>query len=101
MKKGRLTRRDFAFGTASVALTGSVLSPRPQTTARAPESKPAILGGTPVRTRPFPSWPTLEPVDEEKVLNALREKKWCRLGANIVTEFEGKWAQSLGAKFGI
>jgi dTDP-4-amino-4,6-dideoxygalactose transaminase len=101
MKKGRLTRRDFAFGTASVALTGSVLSPRPQAAARAPESKPAILGGIPVRTRPFPSWPTLESVDEGRVLDALRQKKWCRLGANIVTEFEEKWAPSLGAKFGI
>ncbi|MFB3906582.1 MAG: DegT/DnrJ/EryC1/StrS family aminotransferase [Acidobacteriota bacterium] len=99
MKNGRLTRRDFAFGTASVALSGSVLSGR--RAVRGPESKPAILGGAPVRTRPFPSWPTLEPIDEEKVLDALRQKKWCRLGANIVTEFEGKWAESLGARFGI
>ncbi|RPJ59597.1 MAG: DegT/DnrJ/EryC1/StrS family aminotransferase [Acidobacteria bacterium] len=101
MRKGRLTRRDFAFGTASVALTGSVLSPRSHAALRAPEGKPAILGGSPVRTQPFPSWPTLDPIDEEKFLDSLRQKKWCRLGANIVTEFEGKWAQSLGAKFGI
>jgi perosamine synthetase len=100
MKERRLTRRDFAFGTASVALTGSVLSSA-KAALRAPDAKPAILGGAPVRTQPFPSWPTLAPIDEEKFLEALRQKKWCRLGATIVTEFEGKWAQSLGAKFGI
>lgn len=101
MKKGRLTRRDFALGTASVALTGSLLSPQSSAAVRAPQTKPAILGGTPVRTRPFPSWPTLDSTDEAKVVDALREKKWCRLGANIATEFEEKWAESLGARFGI
>ncbi|RPI21264.1 MAG: DegT/DnrJ/EryC1/StrS family aminotransferase [Acidobacteria bacterium] len=102
MKKGHLTRREFALGSASVALIGAVASPRSaKAAALGPDSKPAILGGPPVRTQPFPSWPTLESVDEGKVIDSLRQRKWCRLGANITTEFEGKWAQGLGAKFAI
>jgi len=61
-------------------------------------SKPAILGGTPVRSEPFPSWPVIDKIDEESFLDSLRKKEWCRLSGKITTSFEEKWASLLGAK---
>src|SRR5574340_357053 len=61
--------------------------------------KPAILGGTPVRTTPFPSWPVIGEVDEKNFLEALRKKEWSRLGARTATRFDEAWAQLLGAKY--
>jgi perosamine synthetase len=62
-------------------------------------SKPAILGGTPVRSEPFPAWPVIDKIDEDRFLDSLRKKEWCRLSGNITTSFEEKWASLLGAKY--
>ena len=58
---------------------------------------PAILGGQPVRTKPWPVWPMWNPAtDEEPVLKVLRSGVWSRAG--VVTEFENKWAETIGTK---
>ncbi len=58
---------------------------------------PAILGGTPVRTKGWPQWPIWNPdTDEKLVLEVLRSGVWSR--KKVVDEFEKKWAETVGAK---
>ena len=58
---------------------------------------PAILGGEPLRTRPWQQWPIWKPeTDEKRVLEVLRSGVWSRAG--VVTEFEEKWAKAMGAR---
>jgi perosamine synthetase len=103
MKSNPLTRREF-LATAAVAGTAAARADQPATldVASAARSeidvKPAILGGTPVRSEPFPSWPVIGEVDEQNFLTSLKKKEWCRLYGKTTTEFEEKWAQLLGAK---
>jgi len=57
----------------------------------------AILGGQPVRTKSFPTWPIWDKTtDEELVLSVLRSGIWSR--AKVVSEFEKKYAELMGAK---
>ncbi|MBI5381655.1 MAG: DegT/DnrJ/EryC1/StrS family aminotransferase, partial [Opitutae bacterium] len=64
-------------------------------------SKLSLLGGTPVRTRPFVSWPFFSEVDEQRVLKALRSGKWGKLHGPEVAEFEQRFAAMHGSKYGI
>jgi perosamine synthetase len=60
-------------------------------------AKPAILGGEPAHTGGWTKWPKWIPeTDEKKVLEVLRSGVWSRSG--LVSEFEEKWAQTIGAK---
>lgn len=63
--------------------------------AAANTDKPAILGGTPVRTKPFPSWPVLDREEEKAILAVLRSGRWNR--GSAVERFEGEYAKLLGA----
>jgi dTDP-4-amino-4,6-dideoxygalactose transaminase len=58
----------------------------------------AILGGKPVRRRGFSSWPIIGENDENAWMDALRKKRWCRLGGEYVDRFEATLAQVMGAK---
>ena len=75
-----VNRRDFmaASATAGVglALVGAVQA--------AP--KPALLGGTPVRTEGFQSWPVPTEEDEQAVLEVVRDARWYR--GQSVQQFE-------------
>ncbi len=86
-----LTRRKlFGAATAGVLLTR---------VARASTAgKPAVLGGTPVRTAPFPSWPVMAENDERAWMKVLRGGKWNRLDGDYARQFEETWAATLGAK---
>lgn len=61
----------------------------------------ALLGGTPVRTRPFPTWPVFDAADEARVLAALRTGKWGRLAGDQVETFEQRFAAMHGCRHGI
>src|SRR5512136_3018361 len=61
----------------------------------------AILGGTPLRTRPFTSWPIFGEAEEARLLGALRSGKWGKLQGPEVAEFERRFAAMHGAKHGI
>lgn len=63
---------------------------------RTSDARPAILGGEPVRRKPFPSWPQVNELDERNWLQALRECKWWRREGHFVDEFERAWASTLG-----
>lgn len=59
--------------------------------------KPALLGGTPIRTAAWPKWPQWDSgKDEELILKVLRSGVWSR--DKVVEEFETKWAETLGVK---
>lgn len=61
----------------------------------------ALLGGTPIRRRPFPSWPIFDTTDEARVIAALRSGKWGRLDGEEVSLFERNFAELHGCQYGI
>jgi len=85
-----LSRRALAGVGAAVALRRAGA----QTTA----DRPALLGGTPVRTERFPSWPRSMPEDEKDWLEVLRTGRWWRQEGHFVRDFERAWAERLGAR---
>lgn len=60
--------------------------------------KLALLGGTPVRKRPFTSWPIFGKPEEARLLKTLRSGKWGRLHGPEVAEFERRFAKMHGCK---
>lgn len=89
-----VTRRDFHKSmVGGAALAGLGAAP-----AIAIEETPALTGGKPVRTAPFPSWPRIGSNDEKNWSSVLREGKWCRLDGDRATDFEKAWAKTLGVE---
>lgn len=99
MDKGAISRRKF-LGAAGVGAMAVVYEGRTGMSANITKSvsKPAILGGKPVRTRSFQSWPIWDPGAEEHVLSILRSGNWFRGRGDTVTQFEKAYAALLGAK---
>jgi dTDP-4-amino-4,6-dideoxygalactose transaminase len=98
-----LTRRHF-LRSMSASAAGLGLATRTVSARVAPTSSPgeklAILGGRPVRTEPFPSWPVIKENDEKTWMEVLRRKNWCRASDGYyATRFEQTWAETLGAKY--
>jgi dTDP-4-amino-4,6-dideoxygalactose transaminase len=101
--KSNLTRRDF-LGSAVGVAAGLAAPGRtfPKATAKPPAGAGlAILGGRPVRTKPFPSWPVIEQNDKKGWMQVLMTGKWNRLDGHFAREFETTWARMLGAKYGL
>jgi dTDP-4-amino-4,6-dideoxygalactose transaminase len=61
----------------------------------------ALLGGSPLRTKPFPGWPVFGPEDEAAVLRALRSGKWGKLDGSEVAAFERDFAKFHNCEHGI
>lgn len=60
-------------------------------------SQPALLGGTPIRSKEWPGWPIWnKDTDEQLVVDDLRSGIWSR--GSLVNEFEAKWANATGTK---
>jgi hypothetical protein len=57
---------------------------------------PALLGGTPVRRKPFPSWPVADEREEDALVRVIRSRKWFR-GENVAA-FETAYASLTGAQ---
>lgn len=90
-------RRQF-LGTAAAAGAGlsAGLAPR---VAGAETAKPALLGGKPVRTEGFLSWPVVGENDEKGLLEVFRSRKWTRShGGQVAIRFEETYAKLTGAK---
>jgi perosamine synthetase len=95
----KTTRRSF-LGTTLVGAAGLGMSVREAaawTKASAPPL--ALLGGKPVRTEPFPSWPKIAANDEQSWNEVLTKGHWCRLEGNCAKQFEEAWASRLGAGY--
>src|SRR3954452_18611295 len=86
-----VNRRNFvgAVSAAAVLSTHSV---------SAATSEPAVLGGKPVRTEPFPSWPVADEHEENAMVEVVRSKKWGRGDGGRVNQFESSYASLTGAK---
>lgn len=94
------TRRQFM---ETLAAGGSLLAaPRPARarTRVAPgaAAQPAILGGAPVRTQPFPAWPVSDALEERAIADVVRSGKWGRGTGDQVGRFEAAYAALTGAK---
>ncbi len=104
MSKSSYDRRHF-LGTVSAAagVTGlGLLRPAmagPASPAFLVNAKPALLGGTPIRTERFPSWPRIEESDRKAWARVLDDGHWNR--GPRVDEFEKKWAEAMGARYAI
>jgi dTDP-4-amino-4,6-dideoxygalactose transaminase len=99
MDKNDLTRRQFmaAVSAGSLAAVASRAIPAYGNLSKK-ASKLAVLGGQPVRAKPWPAWPVWDESANEEILSVLRSGIWCRLGGSKVSEFEKKYAELMGAK---
>jgi len=98
-----MSRRGFL---GAVVAAGTVGAARPvqadlrraaQASSRAvPSSTPALLGGTPVRRTPFPSWPVADAREEDALVRVIRSGRWNR-GDNVAA-FESAYASLTGAR---
>jgi dTDP-4-amino-4,6-dideoxygalactose transaminase len=99
MNKNNLTRREFlattSKGTIAAVASGGIAA---YGNISKKAGKPAILGGKPVRTKPWPSWPIWDKTAEKSILSVLRSGKWYRGRGTKVSEFEKKYAELMGAK---
>ncbi len=66
-------------------------------TAGAGVNRPALLGGNPVRTAPFPEWPAHGPAEENALRKVLHSGKWFRGYGDAVDRFEHAYAKLNGA----
>ena len=100
MKNRSWSRRFFLGASAAFAgarLTGRAASAPLTKTTR--DDRLALLGGTPVRSRPFSSWPILEDGDRKIWKEVLETRRWNRRGGSYVERFEAAWRERLGAKY--
>lgn len=72
--------RRTLLGAPAAGLAGGLM--------KAAVEKPALLGGKPVRTERFPSWPVFDQTEEQALLAALRSGNWNRRGGKNVEHFE-------------
>lgn len=63
-------------------------------------SKLALLGGSPVRTKPFQRWPQSGPEEEAALIEVLRSGKWFENSGDKAKTFEKAFAEAQDAKFG-
>ena len=92
MKPRELTRRKLLAVASTGLAAGRIARPA------ALSDKPAILGGQPVRTAPFPAWPVIAGNEDRAWMDVLHSGKWNRLDGGYARRFEETWAATLGAK---
>lgn len=99
MEKRDFTRREFVK-TNTIAGIGAAVTAGLATSAVAScatdTGVPAILGGTKIHTGGWPGWPQWKPAYNESLLKVMQSGVWSR--ADVVTEFEKKWAATIGSK---
>ncbi len=61
----------------------------------------ALNGGSCVRTAEAATWPRATAEDEQAVLEALRDGRWSRINADRARDFERKFADFQGARYGV
>ncbi len=97
-----ISRRGFMTAAAGAAVAARAAGAAPRgvpTVLAAGADKPALLGGTPVRATPFPSWPVIDGREEKKLLDVLHSGKWFRLDGKTVDRFEEAYARLTGARY--
>src|SRR5690349_7971281 len=61
----------------------------------------AALGGTPIRAKPWPSWPVYDVAEEQALLRVLHSGKWGKLDGDEISRFEMRFADYVGARHAI
>jgi len=89
----QFSRRTF-LGAAAGAAGGTIFIG----TSSEASGKPALVGGTPVRTTAFDAWPKFGPPEEKGLMEVLQSGKWFRGDGKQVDGFELAYAQLTGAK---
>ncbi|MCK4293123.1 MAG: DegT/DnrJ/EryC1/StrS family aminotransferase [Planctomycetes bacterium] len=99
MDENSVTRRQFLTA-ASAGAIASVASGAIPAYGKAGKKagKLAILGGQPVRTKSWPSWPIWDRSAEESILSVLRSGNWYRGRGTKVSEFEQAYAKLMGTR---
>lgn len=100
-----ISRRGFMTAAAGAAVATSATrvaaapqgAPAPAVFAAGAE-KPALLGGPPVRSTRFPSWPVVDEREEKALSDVLHSGKWFRLDGQTVDRFEEAYARLTGAR---
>ncbi len=94
-----MKRRNFlkstVVGTAGLSWAGPMALRSEQSTV---SGRPALLGGKPVRTAEFPSWPMIAENDEKAWMQCLRAKHWFRMNGDSVSSFEKRFASLMGTR---
>ena len=62
---------------------------------------PAILGGSPVRSTDYPSWPMWDEGERDKLLEVLETGGWWQGDGNAAATFATNFAAYHGARFGM
>ena len=87
-----LSRRRFLGAVAGgVAMTSGRVPARVGSRG----AQPAVLGGAPVRTAPFPSWPVRDTIEDLALGEVVRSGRWNR--GPQVERFEAEYARLTGA----
>jgi dTDP-4-amino-4,6-dideoxygalactose transaminase len=101
--RNHVSRRSFLGAVVAAGALGSErplqarIRPSPQAGSGLTASNtPALLGGTPVRRAPFPSWPVADAREEDALVRVIRSGRWNR-GDNVAA-FETAYASLTGAK---
>ncbi len=97
MDRRNLSRRDFLERASAGAAVAGLVPAR----ARAVTGNPNVLalkGGTPVRTKAFPSWPQTGDLDEANILKSLRNHRWCTFDGEFIPKFEKAWGERVGSR---
>jgi dTDP-4-amino-4,6-dideoxygalactose transaminase len=87
MEPSKLTRRTLLASAALPAVRG------------AENTRPAVMGGDPVRKQPFAAWPVWDESDQAGLDGVLKSGRWGRTVGQRVEEFEGKYAALTGANY--
>jgi len=82
-------------------LVSSTTSPAAAVDHRTTTQPLALLGGEPVRSKPFPAWPIYGEAEERALLRALHSGKWGKLDGSEVSTFEKRFAEYIGVKHAI
>lgn len=61
----------------------------------------ALRGGAPVRTKSFPQWPESNALDEQALIDVLKNGKWGRHQGCMTDQFEKRFAEYQGSRYGI
>lgn len=103
--KSPISRRKFleqtSLSTTGLAISLSAAKPLYSNLVKKADT-PALLGGTPVRTERFPSWPIYDDEDVEAYIAAFRSNSWSEYrhrDTERVVMFEKAYAELMGTKF--
>ncbi|MBI5011151.1 MAG: DegT/DnrJ/EryC1/StrS family aminotransferase, partial [Bacteroidia bacterium] len=99
MKRKDFTRREFVKTNTIAGIGAAVvagLAPSVVASCSSDTGVPAILGGQKIHTNGWPGWPQWKPAYNESLMKVMQSGVWSR--ADIVTEFENKWAATIGSK---